>query len=173
MVYKPAEDSLLLKSVLEGRNLEGKTCLDMGTGSGIIGRAMADSGAEVVSADIDPEALEHAERKAEEEGLDIEFVESDLFENIESGFDLIAFNPPYLPGRKGLGEENVWRGGETGVELTLNFLDTAEYYLKEDGEILLVASSLADLERLHEKFDPEIIREKELWFETLYVLKLK
>ncbi len=172
MVYKPAEDSLLLKSVLEGMDLEKKKCLDMGTGSGIIGRVMAESGAKVVSTDIDPEALEHAKRKAEE-GLAIEFVESDLFENIESGFDLIAFNPPYLPGREGLGEENVWRGGETGVELTLNFLETARNHLKDGGEVLLVASSRAELERLHEKFDLEIIQEKELWFETLYVLKLK
>lgn len=171
MVYEPAEDSLLLKSVIEGKDLKEKKCLDMGTGSGIIGKAMACKGGEVVSADIDPEALEKAEENVED--LEIEFVRSDLFENIDGRFDLIAFNPPYLPGEEGIGRENVWRGGEKGIELTKRFLEYAADHLKEGGEALFIASSRAELEELYERFDLEEVERKELWFETLYVLKLK
>ncbi|MFB6215986.1 MAG: methyltransferase, partial [Candidatus Aenigmatarchaeota archaeon] len=84
-------------------DVEGRKCLDIGTGSGILAVTMAKKGAEVVAADINPEALEAARDRADQEDTDIKLVESDLFENIEEEFDLIVFNPPYLPGEEGVG----------------------------------------------------------------------
>ncbi len=176
-VYKPGEDTYLVLEHLEGLKLDGKKFLDMGTGNGEIALKAAEKGAEVTAVDRNPEALEYAREKAEEKGLDdvIEFVESDLFENVEGveeGFDVAVFNPPYLPGEEGgLGDEEIWRGGEKGVEVTERFLEDVSDYLRPDGYALVVGSSLADLEGLEEKFDFFSVGERSLWFEDLKLLR--
>lgn len=173
-VYQPREDSFLLRNYIENLELEGKQILDMGTGSGLIGIEAAKQGAEVVSVDINPEAIETARENAREENAgNIDFVESDLFENIDGEFDYIFFNPPYLPGREGVGDEEIWRGGETGIELTVEFLQQASEHLKEGGEILVVLSSHADYEEVIEDFDLEIVDSEKIWFENLYLARSK
>jgi len=169
-VYQPREDSnLLAKQILE-KDLEGQKCLDMGTGSGIIAEKMVRSNAEnVVAADVNPEAVEEASEKLEDKE-NVEVIESDLFENVEGKFDLIAFNPPYLPGDE-LDEDmegrEIWRGGESGEEFTEEFLQTAKQHLTSQGEIMFVVSSLSDFDIS----DYEIVDTKELWFEDIYVLR--
>ena len=169
-VYQPREDSnLLAKQILE-KDLEGMRCLDMGTGSGIMAEKMIRVGAEhVVAADINPEAVEEASEKLEDKE-NVEVVESDLFENVDGKFDLIAFNPPYLPGDEldeDMKDREIWRGGDSGEEFTAEFLGTAREYLKDGGEILFVVSSLSDFD----VSEYEIVDTKELWFEDIYVLR--
>lgn len=168
MIYRPREDSYLLRDYIESLELKGKKVLDMGTGTGILAITAAEKGAEVIAADIDPGALEVARENAGEEGFEeIEFVESDLFENIDSKFDLIVFNPPYLPGN----DYRELEGGEAGVELTERFLEEAGDYLEEEGYVVFIGSSRSDIEGLKEKFDLEQIESEKLWFETLYLFK--
>ena len=50
----------------------------------------------MTASDISAEALAVAGENARRNGTDITFVQSDLFENIEDGFDLIVSNPPYI-----------------------------------------------------------------------------
>lgn len=171
-IYRPGEDSVFLKDHVEKLVLEGKKFLDMGTGTGIIGISAAKKQADVTSADINPDALRIAAEKAGEEDVSdrITFVESDLFENIEGKFDFIAFNPPYLPGDM---EDERLIGGEQGTELTEIFLEQADNHLKDGGEILLIGSSLADIEGLIERYNLETVESKKLWFETLYLLRYK
>lgn len=168
-VYEPAEDSELLRDFLKSLDLEGKKALDMGTGSGIQAIHMAENGAKVTAADINQEAVEKVRQKADSKNLGIKVVKSDLFENIEEEFELIVFNPPYLPGKKGLGDEEVWRGGEKGTEITERFLEQVDGYLSQQGGVYIVLSSLADYESLVEKFELELLDSEELWFETLFV----
>lgn len=172
-VYQPREDShLLAKEILE-RELSGKRCLDMGTGSGIIAEKMLRSGAEeVVAVDINPEAVEEAKEKLE--GYEnSEVFQSDLFENVEGKFDLIAFNPPYLPGvdvdEGDFEDQEIWRGGESGEEFTEEFLEVARDYLVEDGEVVFIVSSLSDFK----VEDYEVLNTEQLWFEDLYLLRFK
>jgi release factor glutamine methyltransferase len=172
-VYEPAEDSFLLKNYIQELDLEGKKALDVGTGSGIIGLAMAERGAEVTAIDVNPEAVEETKRKAEEKEIDIEVMESDLFENVEAEFNLITFNPPYLPGEKGAGDEEIWRGGEKGIELTERFLEEIDKYLHEEGFALLIVSTRAEYEQLMEEYELEIVDEEDLWFETLLLTRYK
>lgn len=169
-VYQPREDSnLLAKQILE-RDLENKNCLDMGTGSGIIAEKMVRAGAEtVVAADINPEAVQEASDKLGDKE-NVKVIESDLFENLEGEYDLIAFNPPYLPGDEldeDMEDREIWRGGDSGEEFTEEFLDTARGYLRDGGEILFVVSSLSDFD----VSEYEIMDTKELWFEDIYVLR--
>ncbi|MFB6180759.1 MAG: HemK2/MTQ2 family protein methyltransferase [Candidatus Nanohalobium sp.] len=170
-VYPVSEDTLLLKNCLKERELEDVKFLEMGTGNAENAVKAAEKGAEVTAVDINQEAVEYAEKKFEEEGLEAEVFRSNLFEQVKDTFDLIVFNPPYLPGEKGLGLEKHWRGGEKGVELSERFLEEVDSYLNDQGEVLLVLSSLADVEKLKEGFELRAVAEKELWFESLEVVR--
>ncbi len=163
MIYEPREDSFIFKRYLEELDLEGKKCLDMGTGSGILAQTMKNEGAEVNAADINPEASDQLP-----EG--IKFVESDLFENIEEKYDLIVFNPPYLPGEQEIKGSETWKGGKKGVEVTESFLEQAPDYLLEGGKVLTMVSSLADHKELIKKHDLDIIQTEKLPFEELYLV---
>lgn len=172
-VYRPREDSYLLKDYIESLDLEGEELLDMGTGTGIVGITAAKNNAVVTAADIDPDALEIAEQKAHEEEVadSIDFVETDLFENIEGEFDYIVFNPPYLSGER-QSENDALVGGEAGTEIIERFLSKASRYLKSEGQVFFVASSLSELEALRRNYDLELVDKEELWFETLYLFRV-
>ncbi len=73
--------------------------LDMCTGSGAIAVTLKKNAqnATVVASDISAEALEVARENALSNGTEVEFVQSDLFENIIGKFDYIVTNPPYIP----------------------------------------------------------------------------
>lgn len=172
-VYTPGEDTYLVLENLEGLDLEGKKFLDMGTGNGEIALKAVEKGAKVTAIDVNPEALDYARDKAQERGLEdsISFVESDLFENLEGKFDVVVFNPPYLPGEQGLGDEEIWRGGERGIEVTEKFLVEVSDYLRPDGFALVVVSSQADVDDLLDSFDLVCVDEKSLWFEDLKLFR--
>jgi release factor glutamine methyltransferase len=172
-VYTPGEDSHLLRDFISELDLQNKKALDMGTGSGIIAFKMSEKGAAVTAADINPEALKEAEMEAEEADVELVMVETDLFEEIDSKYDIITFNPPYLPGEKRVGDEEIWRGGETGVEIVESFLNEVDLYLADGGEAYVILSSRAEYEKTVEKFDLEIVDSEKLWFEKLFVAKYK
>ena len=170
-VYSPAADTHLLASVIEEKNLDGKKCLEIGTGSGFLAEKILENGAEKVTAvDINSEAVEEASERLEDYEK-FEVFRSDMFENIEGEFDFIFFNPPYLPSEASeIGDEEIWSGGEKGIEVTEKFLDEVPEYLSEGGEAFFVASSLADLEELGVF---EVVFSEKLWFEKLYVMKFE
>lgn len=171
MTYPVSEDTLFLAGYLEELDLEGKKLLEIGTGSGEVAIKAAQLGADVTAVDKNQEAVKKTRQRAKNEEVELEVHQSDLFSKVEGKFDLIVFNPPYLPGRRESGADALL-GGEKGIELTEIFLRDAEEYLSKNGEIYFVGSSLAEIETLEEKYDLETVDEKELWFETLYLYRL-
>ena len=89
-VYKPDADTYLLLDAARAEVKAGDRVLEIGTGSGLIAAELAKVTG-VVATDINP----HAVLCARKRGVDV--VRSDLFCGIRSTFDLIVFNPPYLP----------------------------------------------------------------------------
>ena len=178
-VYEPSDDSFLLADNI--RVLENERVLDMGTGCGIQGIIASKMGATVTSSDISEEALKCAKKNALLNGADITFVKSDLFSGIEGGFDLIMFNPPYLPAEpEEIKDElaSTWDGGEGGVEVTLGFIKEVKNHLKDGGRALLVASTLSIPENPRDIFAKQgliskIIGEKPLFFEKLYIYMIR
>ncbi|NKB89643.1 MAG: methyltransferase [Acidobacteria bacterium] len=75
--------------------LAPRTALDVGTGSGYITVALAGQGVQCTATDINPAALAQAREFAAARGSTIDFVRSDLFDQVHGRFDLIVFNPPY------------------------------------------------------------------------------
>lgn len=86
---------------LKQANFTKFTALDLCCGSGCIGLAIAKAFPEskIIGTDINPEAVKLSiENKNHNEIRNIEFIQSDLFQNLPSNFscDLIVSNPPYL-----------------------------------------------------------------------------
>lgn len=165
----------MLRDYIQDLDLEGKKVLDMGTGTGIIALEAAKKGAKVEAVDINPKAIEYVREQARKDELieSLDFILSDLFENVNGNFDFILFNPPYLPGEDGIGDEEIWRGGEKGIEVTRRFLESAHKYLSENGQIVVVMSSHSDWQDLMEEYGLEIIGSEKLWFEKLYLARSK
>ncbi len=75
------------------------TMLDLCTGTGAIAISTVHyTGINATASDISPKCIEIATRNAKTNNLldKIEFIESDLFTNINKKFDIIASNPPYI-----------------------------------------------------------------------------
>ncbi|MBC7081673.1 MAG: methyltransferase [Thermoplasmatales archaeon] len=169
-VYKPEEDSYLLLRSIE---ISGRKALDMGCGCGIIALHLAKNGCDVVAVDINEKAVENTIRNAKINGINLRCFKSDLFEDINEKFDMITFNPPYLPTKK---EDVAWDGGKDGKEIIEKFLKEAKNYLNKGGVIYMVMSSFNKIEKIIGKFreyEFEKISEKRFFFEAIYVYKIK
>lgn len=91
------ETEILVEEVI--KHSEGKTVLDMCTGSGCIAISIALFGKplKVVASDISEKALEVAGENANNlEVCDISFIQGDMFENVTEKYDIIVSNPPYI-----------------------------------------------------------------------------
>lgn len=164
MIYEPAEDSYLLAKEVK-KYAKGKV-LDLGAGSGIQAEAAKDAG--VLAADINPECVKFVKKKG------IKAIVSDLFSNIKGKFDLIIFNPPYLPKEKLEPKDSALSttGGKKGNEILEKFLSQAKDYLNKDGKILIVVSSLTpNVKKLIKKYNYKFkkLSEQKIPFETLTV----
>lgn len=73
--------------------------LDIGTGTGVLAitQKLERPDDQLTAIDISGKALKVAKENAKRLGADIQFIESDLFEEIkEESYDLILSNPPYI-----------------------------------------------------------------------------
>ena len=176
-VYEPREDSFLLANIVEEKS-HGDV-LDIGTGSGIQALTASKTAKSVTGVDIRKKAVKTAEINAKRNNIkNVVFKQSNLFEDVSGKFDLIIFNPPYLPEKQGLYKDSEqWAGGETGREVIEKFSLEAKDHLKDNGKILMVISSLTGLEEVKKiflklDFSVNVIKEKKIPWEMLYVLEI-
>jgi len=173
-VYQPEADTYLLLDAARKEVKPGDRILEVGTGSGLISRELTKVSG-VVATDINPHAVLCA-RKA---GIDV--VRTDLFAGIRGSFDLILFNPPYLPTQP---EERMddWLeyaldGGESGRAVIERFARNIGDVLAPGGRILLLISSLTGLSDVQALFAGQaysvgIAMQQMVEDEILYILKI-
>ncbi|WP_321506928.1 HemK2/MTQ2 family protein methyltransferase [uncultured Methanoregula sp.] len=148
-VYAPEADTFLLLRAALCEIRPSDRVLEIGTGSGIIAAGLPPT-ARTLATDINP----HATACARAKGLEV--IQSDLFSGIRGSFDLILFNPPYLPTQP---EERIddWLeyaldGGTTGRDAIVRFAAGVGSVLAPGGRILLLISSLTGLSEVSDIF---------------------
>jgi release factor glutamine methyltransferase len=147
LVPRPETEQLveLLKSEIGNPKSE---ILDVGTGSGVIALSLAAkfSEVEIVAVDISEEALALARENAARLGIDrVQFVKSNLLENVGGDFDLIVANLPYIAtvnrptlSREVLHDPDVALfAGEGGDELIRQLIAVAPLRLHANGTLAL------------------------------------
>lgn len=105
LIPRPETETVVEVVLEELKRLDKETplVLDIGTGSGAIGLALANEHptVRVIATEVHPAPLEMARLNATRLGLAdrVEFIVSDLFDDVptEARFDVIVSNPPYVP----------------------------------------------------------------------------
>ena len=117
----PEEDTFLLLKAAYEEARPNDNAIEIGCGRALISQALAPRVKSLLCTDINPYAVQAAKKAG------IEVIRADLFAGIRSDFDLILFNPPYLPTtndeRTGGWIDHALDGGETGRETIDRFLE--------------------------------------------------
>jgi len=178
-VYPVLEDTLLLADSINVR--KGDRVLEVGCGTGYVSIRAALMGGKVVGVDINPDAVRLSRENASLNGIDwIDFHESDMFENVDGLFDVIMFNPPYLPSEEfQSGDYDAcWDGGKGGRGVSDRFIDGLDGHLGQGGVVYLLQSTLCDPELSIRRLggiglEAKIVGSKKLFFEELVVIMAK
>ena len=183
-VFEPSEDTFLFAENLDVK--EGDVVLDVGTGCGILGILAAQKAQSVLAVDINPYAVRCAKQNAALNHVrsKMYFMQTDLLTAFDEKtlFDLILFNAPYLPSDENETETwigRAWAGGTSGREVVDRFIPQAVPHLKPSGRILLLQSTLTNLELTLHKFEEHHLKAsvkaecKLPFFETITLIEAK
>ena len=96
LIPQPDTEILVERTIQIAKTFERPKILDLCTGSGAIAVALSKlvPQAQITASDISEKALEVA--RSNDENRKINFIHSDMFENIKETFDIIVSNPPYI-----------------------------------------------------------------------------
>lgn len=164
--YIPAEDSIFLANYLE--NQKGRSALDIGTGSGILAKVLSKNFELVVATDLNIFALKKAH----------EIIDNCICCNaadaLQSGFDLIVCNLPYLPSEELL--DRTVDGLQDGVEIPSMVIKSASQRIGKNGKMIFLTSSHANYDLLIKLctslgFDTKIVAKKKLFYEELILVE--
>ena len=176
IIYEPEEDSYLLKEVLENKiplflkkNPDLKL-LEIGVGSGIQLKTALNSGVNkdnISGVDINHDAVVCCKN------LGFNCIDSNLFSKVLGRYEVIIFNPPYLPLDKDEPKDSmlITTGGKKGSELINKFLIQSKNHLSSEGKIFLLVSSLTKGIKWN-NYKKKIVAKKKIFFEELKVYEL-
>lgn len=148
-VLIPRPETEELVELILSENLETPlSVLDIGTGSGAIALALANSRPDwqITASDLSSDALSLAAENAQSCGLNLTFVQSDCLEAIRGSFDIVVSNPPYISeadkdevGLNVLTSEPHMAlfAEEDGYAIYRKIAEQAGVYLTEKGKIYL------------------------------------
>jgi len=142
------ETELLVENVLkiiQANNYEN--VLDLCTGSGCIAISLKKNanGINVTASDISNDALIISRDNSKVLDTNVDFIQSNLFENISEVFDIIVSNPPYIPTKDieqlqaEIQKEPIIAldGGIDGLDIYRIILHKAKEHLKDNGYLCL------------------------------------
>ncbi|MFX0080817.1 MAG: HemK2/MTQ2 family protein methyltransferase [Candidatus Hodarchaeota archaeon] len=209
-VYYPSDDSYLLidyfrkkinEDFFDGIKLEKvEKILDMGTGTGIIAiffqilKSLYPKFKPIIYAsDISEESIICAKGNEilNKINYEIEYFQSDLFksfpDSLRSKFNIIVFNPPYLPTSSVIKEstnkkaiDHSWDGGYKGIEILTDFLKEAKKFLnlKNPHYVYYISSSSSKIDELDKQiidlgYENEKLEKIHMFFEDIILNRIQ
>jgi HemK-related putative methylase len=209
-VYYPSDDSYFLidyfrkkinDDLFDGIKLERiEKILDMGTGTGIIAiffqileSHYPKFKAKIYASDISEESINCAKGNEILNKINhkIEYIQSDLFksfpETLRSKFNIIVFNPPYLPPSPLIRErtnkkaiDRSWDGGYKGIEILTDFLKEAKKFLnlKNPHYVYYISSSRSKIDELDRRiiglgYENEKLEKIHMFFEDIILNRIQ
>ncbi|EFO62538.1 DNA methyltransferase [Giardia lamblia P15] len=191
-VYLPDEDTFLLIDTLTelSKELHPRSFVEIGSGSGVVSVHILQVFPGILeghAVDISPYAVDMTRRTASLNSVPLCVHEGSFFEPLNActnsskpaRFDLVVFNPPYVPSSEAdpaLGPLDLaLAGGKNGSEVMLRFLELLPSYLAIDGHCVMVATEENDIAALEHSgkskgLGMRVLAEKRLQSEHLYIL---
>lgn len=178
-VYPPSDDTyLLVDTIALSKN---DSFLEVGCGTGLVTMAAARYARTVVATDISMDAVQNTIENLKSNNLNhqVSVFQGDLLTALQvtSSFEVIAFNPPYLPDDEYSSSlDRATIGGPEGTEISEHFLCQAVDHLKLGGRVYLVCSTLADVTKIQKIMESlglqvRIAASKKLFYEELQILE--
>lgn len=145
LIPRSDTENLVLKVIEKIKELNYKEVLDIGTGSGAIHISLCHylENVTCTTVDISETAIAIAKENAENLGVRdrVKYVKSDIFENINTRFDVIVSNPPYIPTQviDDLQEELSHEpkialdGGKDGYDFYRRIINESPEYFNDTG----------------------------------------
>lgn len=149
LIPRPETEQLVEEAIRWSRTRDQLRLIDVGTGSGCIAITLAVHmpRSEIVATDISAAALAVAKENSFQLGAGrVTFVQADLLEPFNDGFDMILANLPYIAGHEWLGLADgvkffepplALHGGSDGLELIRRLLPQATERLRTGGLAIL------------------------------------
>lgn len=162
---------------LDDAVIDGRSVLDMGTGSGVCALVCARRASRVVAVDISRAAVRCARMNALMNQLDgrVDVRHGDLFATLGTErFDLVLFNPPFLVGAPVDERDAAWRSSDAAAR----FARGLDAHLTEEGGALLLLSSFGNaceryIDALRaEDFSLAVFARRRFINETLTILRV-
>ena len=178
LIPRPETEELVEKAleIINGLNV-GDTkqheVLDLCTGSGAIATVIAKkTGAKVTASDVSAPALDVARANALNAGVKIDFVLSNMFENVSGEYDVIVSNPPYIPTKdietldakvKDFEPRLALDGAEDGLKFYRIIAENVDKHLKDGGALLMEfgIGQAEDIKNIFKNFNVEILKDIE------------
>lgn len=142
LIPRPETEILIEKLYNAIKDKKNINILDIGTGSGIIAITLKKliPTSSVDAIDISKKALKVAKYNAKKNNTNINFIHSDLYQNINKKYDVIVSNPPYIS-YDGIVDYNVKKyepsialfAKNNGLEYYKRIIKDIDKYLKKDG----------------------------------------
>jgi release factor glutamine methyltransferase len=166
--YPAKEDSYMLISSIILK--EGESFLDIGTGSGIIAlHAYFNNAKIVMGIDIDSQSIKEAYENSKSNKANIYFAIADLFPCTKMSWDVVSFNPPYLPKDELIDKSDRWCiGGDLGYEIIEEFLSKLEKLSFNRAYFIYSSRAVPTFSKFNLKF--QVINNLPFEFETLYAV---
>lgn len=159
-------------------DLENKSLLELGAGSGMISFYCSQNGASVTASEINRNAIQGLNENAINNNLQIEVVKSDLLYNLDiNHFEIVVINPPYYPKTPKNDGEHAFYCGERFEYFEKLFSQLNECWVRK-SDIFMILSEDCDLITIKStaeknKINLETVLETTKRSERNYIFKLK
>lgn len=186
-VLIPQPDTeILIEEVIQLIKQRKVNILDLCCGSGCIGISLKKflENANVVLSDVSQKAIEVAKKNAVLLNVDVQIIQSNLFENIKEKYDMIVSNPPYIEtnvistlSQEVQNEPHIaLDGGEDGLTFYRKIIKEAPNYLNKKGYLCLEIGfnqKKAVIQLLQENFENMITKQDLAGNDRVIIAKMK